>query len=234
MVRQVADGVHLLRLGGANAYLVETDDGLALVDCGTPGKADDVRSAVARLGLADGRIRTILVTHHHVDHVGSLAAVARASGAPVWAPRADAAVIQGEVAPPPPGTRIGRLLWPVLRRLLPDAEPAVVGREIDDGDDLPLGSGSRAVHTPGHTPGHTAYLLDRDGGVLIAGDAASNLVGIRSGASLIMAAVASDPAAARASLAHLSTLQFEVAVFGHGRPLNRGASERFREAVRRR
>lgn len=231
MVQQVAYGIYRLEPGGANVYLVETDDGLALVDCGVAGKVDVLTAAIAGLGLDDGRIGDILVTHHHFDHVGGLAAMARRTGAAVWAPTIDAPFIRGDRRPPPPGSTVGRVLAPVLDRVTPDAEPAAVGHEIDDGAALPLGEGSRAVHTPGHTPGHTSFLLDRDGGVLIAGDAVANLNGLMSGGGGFMSLIADDPAAAQRSFADLAQLQFEIAVFGHGRPLLGGAAERFRLAV---
>lgn len=231
MVQQVAYGVYRLEPGGANAYLVETDEGLALIDCGIAGKADTLAAAIATLGLDEGRIADVLVTHHHFDHVGSLAAIARRTGATVWAPVGDAPFIRGERPPPAPRSTAGRALSPLLARLTPDAEPADVGHEVHDDTALPLDDGSRAVHTPGHTPGHTAFLLDRAGGVLIAGDAVANVGGLRSGGSSFMRLIADDPAAARRSFGRLAQLDFEVAVFGHGAPLLGGAAERFRAAV---
>lgn len=231
MVEQVAYGMYRLPTNGANAYLVETDGGLVLVDCGAPGQADTVDDAVASL-FDEGRIGHILVTHHHFDHVGSLAAIARRTGAQVWAPSGEAPFIRGDRDPPMPGSTIGGALWPVLRRLTPSAEPAAVGHTVDEDTRLPLGQGSRAVRTPGHTPGHTAFLLARDGGVLIAGDAAANLTGLASGASSFMRLIAYDAVAAERSFADLAQLTFEIAVFGHGPPVVGGASERFRSAVR--
>jgi glyoxylase-like metal-dependent hydrolase (beta-lactamase superfamily II) len=81
------------------------------------------------------------------------------------------------------------------------------------------------VHTPGHTSGHVSFLLDRSGGVLLAGDAVGNRRG-RLGVSPRL--VTADPAAAAASAAKLASLRFEIAVFGHGSPLTERAVERFR------
>jgi glyoxylase-like metal-dependent hydrolase (beta-lactamase superfamily II) len=90
------------------------------------------------------------------------------------------------------------------------------------------------VHTPGHTRGHTAFLLPRDGGILVAGDAATNIGRLRPGDHWLAAAVTDDRAAARASFRHLAGFDFEIAVFGHGSPILSGAAERFREADQRR
>ena len=72
---------------GTNTYLVEQLDGLAIVDPG-PDLPAHVE-AVLRAGA--GRIRRILLTHTHRDHVGAAAALAAASGAPVLGLRPSAA-----------------------------------------------------------------------------------------------------------------------------------------------
>lgn len=231
MVQQIAYGVYRLEPGGANAYLIETDEGLTLIDCAIPGKAEKLAAAIATLGLDAGRIGDILVTHHHADHVGSLAAMAQRTGAAVWAPAGDAPFIRGDRSPPPPGSTVGRLLAPVLGRVMPDAEPAAVGHDIEEDTLLPLGEGSRALSTPGHTPGHMAFLLDRDGGILVAGDAAANIYGLMSGGSGFLSLIADNAPAAERSFAALARLDFEIAVFGHGTPLLGGAADRFRRAA---
>jgi glyoxylase-like metal-dependent hydrolase (beta-lactamase superfamily II) len=72
-----------------------------------------------------------------------------------------------------------------------------------------------------------SFLLDRDGGVLFAGDAAG---GRRSGRiRRSPGMVTEDRAAELASIARLGDLSFESAVFGHGRAISREAAQRFRE-----
>ena len=61
----------IVRLGIVNAYLVEEDDGLTVIDTMLPGSAGAIRKA------AGGReIRRIALTHAHGDHIGSLDALA--------------------------------------------------------------------------------------------------------------------------------------------------------------
>ncbi len=48
-----------------------------------PGDAQPVRDALQRLGL---QLKTILVTHHHADHIGGVAALREATGAQVFGP----------------------------------------------------------------------------------------------------------------------------------------------------
>ena len=77
-----------------------------------------------------------------------------------------------------------------------------------------------------HPPGHVSYLLDRSGGVLFAGDAAGS--GLRGGVWNSLGFFNTDLAQAAASVARLAELDFEVAVFGHGRAVTERAVDRFR------
>ncbi len=92
---------------------------------------------------------------------------------------------------------------------------------MQDGEALPL-AGLIAVHTPGHTAGHLALLLPRDGGVLFAGDAATNF------GRLGVGPIYEDVAEGGRSLEKLAALEFDTALFSHGRPLRPRAGERFR------
>ena len=100
------------------------------------------------------------------------------------------------------------------------SEPVAVEHEGHDGDLLPFGA--TALHTPGHTAGHIALLLPRDGGVLIAGDAATNW------GRLGVGPVYEDVGEGMRSLHRLAGLEYETALFAHGRPLAPSASARFR------
>ncbi len=68
-----------------NATLVDTGDGLVLVDCGLSARETQNRMSNLDLSLSD--ICAILVTHEHSDHIGGVGAVASKSGAPIYATR---------------------------------------------------------------------------------------------------------------------------------------------------
>lgn len=218
----MVDGVFELRLGYVNVHLVVTDDGLVLVDTGLPGRAPRIERALHGIRRGLGEVRTVLVTHHHPDHTGSLAEVKRRSGARLIAHAADAPHITGAFPAAPPAGVLGKL----VSRLIGPVEPTKLDRLVGDGaEPLP---GFTALHTPGHTRGHLSFLLDRDGGVLFAGDAAGSRGGRVTGPP---APVTADPAEARTSLARLAGMEFEHAVFGHGRAVSGRAVEAFRAAV---
>lgn len=224
MPEHVVPGVSRLALGIANGYLLEADDGLVLVDTGTPGNAGAILGAIAAVGRRPADLREIVLTHQHADHAGSVAAVAAATGARVTVGALDARVVR-EGLVPVTGTASGTLFGFFSRFIRPmPLEAAPVGREVVDGEVLEGATGLRAIHTPGHTPGHTSYLWPSGGGVLFVGDAAANLFN-RLGRPI----VASDwPSVAR-SVARLAELEFETAVFGHGRVIRHRGAARFRK-----
>jgi glyoxylase-like metal-dependent hydrolase (beta-lactamase superfamily II) len=190
-----------------------------LVDTGLPHRADKLAAAVRETGHDLSDVRTILITHRHPDHTGSLAEIKRRSGAEVVAHRADVPVITG-AQPLPLHSLMMRLTAQFMK-----ADSAPVDRALEG--DGPTGvPGIRAVHTPGHTPGHVSFLLDRDGGVLFAGDAASAMFGrVRKPPKAFTA----DMAGACTSIVRLAELDFRVAVFGHGSAVSSDAVGKFRD-----
>jgi glyoxylase-like metal-dependent hydrolase (beta-lactamase superfamily II) len=80
-VKRVIEGVHLVPMGMANAFLVEGDDGLILIDAGYPGKEEAVFGAIRWLGRSPDQLEHLIFTHGHPDHIGSAAAIVRETGA---------------------------------------------------------------------------------------------------------------------------------------------------------
>ena len=72
----------------ANAYLVQQNT-LTLVDAGLPGDQAAIMKAIESLDRELADLDQIVVTHHHADHCGSLAALKSATGAQVLAHAAD-------------------------------------------------------------------------------------------------------------------------------------------------
>src|SRR4051794_9433813 len=217
-VREVVDGVFELSLGFVNVHVVVTDDGVVLVDTGLPRRSARIEKALHGIRKSIGDVRSILLTHHHFDHTGNVADLRTRSGARVFAHAADAPVISGAMRP-----EITRPLVRVVSRFM-SAEPTKIDQVITTDGSEPL-PGFTAVHTPGHTRGHVSYLLDRDSGVLFAGDAAAGRKGAVSSAPR---AAAVDLAQLDRSVAKLASHDFEHAVFGHGQAVTGKAVEKFR------
>jgi glyoxylase-like metal-dependent hydrolase (beta-lactamase superfamily II) len=217
-MREIADGVLQIPFGFVNAYVVVTDDGLVLVDTGLPRRQATIERALAEAQRSVGDIRTILLTHWHTDHAGTVGSLRAASGARIVAHALDAGVISGQE--PEPRTLLMRLASPFVgvAQKVPLDEVLSSDGEFSVPD-------VTAVHTPGHTPGHVSFLVERGGGVLVAGDAVGSIRGRLRGSPRPLTA---DPSAAAKSVAKLASLRFEIAVFGHGSPLTERALERFR------
>ena len=94
--------------------------------------------------------------------------------------------------------------------------------DLSDGQVLPIAGGLTVVHAPGHCAGQVALLWAAHGGVLLAADAASNVLGLRPSPAY------EDYAMGVQSLRRLSALDFQVACFGHGRAIVGEAGARFR------
>ena len=122
-----------------NAYVLG-DREVIVVEPASPRRREHARLFDA-LEDAECRVRAIYLTHHHIDHIGAVEALAARTGAPVWA--------HAETA-----SRV----------------PFAVDRVMQEGERIEDDTGRSwdALHTPGHAPGHLC-LRDAEGTV-IAGD----------------------------------------------------------------
>ncbi len=219
---EIAPGVHTIdSLGMGRAYIAAEADRVTLIDTGLRGSAGKVLRVVEDAGHRASDIRQVVVTHHHMDHTGSLAELIDRSEAQVMVHALDAPIVRGEVSPPGPST--GGLLKPLLRRLNHPAMRARVDRELADGDEIDCLDGMQVVHTPGHTPGSVSFYC-RKRRLLFCGDAAANTFGLRPPIGWFT----QDAALAKESILKLAALDFDIAVFGHGPPLTKDALLKFR------
>src|ERR1700756_2607939 len=150
--------LQLTHLGAINCYLVREIDGFTLIDTADSGQAPAIMQEASKLDLP---ILRILLTHAHVDHVGSLDALhAALPHAQVAISERDARFLTGDKSLDPSEPQVPlRGGYPVCT-----TKPALLLHEGDR-----IGS-LEVIATPGHTPGHVAFLDTRDG-TLIAGDA---------------------------------------------------------------
>jgi glyoxylase-like metal-dependent hydrolase (beta-lactamase superfamily II) len=157
-----ANGHQLTRLGLVNCYLIREIDGFTLIDANLSGSADDILSIARTLGAP---IRRILLTHAHVDHVGSVDALLAKLGASEIELASNTRSLPLLQKPPDKSLQPGESTEEI-RGGLPgiDARPTHLITEGDHYGSL------LCIETPGHIPGHLSFLDERDG-TLYAGDA---------------------------------------------------------------
>lgn len=223
-IKQLAQDLYIIP-GLVNVYVLETGDGLALLDTGFPGSALKILDGVRALSRRPNDVRHILLSHAHPDHIGSAAALKRETGATVWAHSVDVPIIEAGTGFRPvvasPGLH-NRIVTRLLLGRITAVEPTKVDRCIEDGTSPPLLPDLVAMHAPGHCAGQVAFHWRRHGGILFTADTCVNQFG------LTLPPACEDIALARKSLARLSKLDFEMICFMHGRPVTSGGDRIFR------
>lgn len=224
-IQKVSDGLYTIELGRVNVNLIATDDALVLIDTGSPGDETAIRTALVQLGHTPQDLTHIIVTHVHADHAGSLAALQTVSNAQTIMHPVDAALAQrGDAMRPltPSPTLLGRILYRFIIEPTPhNIAPARIDMTVEDGDLIPVAGGLRVIHAPGHCAGQIALLWEARS-VLFAADTALNIPNL--GHHLAY----EDFALGQRTAARLGEFSFDVACFGHGRPILGGADRAFR------
>lgn len=227
-VREIAPGVFQVRAVASSVYVLEGRDGsVTLWDAGAIGSAGRVLRAVERLGFAADHIRTVALSHHHVDHSGALSRLIALTGAQSAAHVLDVPAISD---PPPDWQRLGalrgasRAIWLFLR-----SRRVQIDVPLNEGDRLPGIERFRVLHTPGHTAGSIS-LWDEEQGLLIVGDAFNYRFGILSQPSRIFTA---DMAEAHRTIRKLAALDVRTLAFAHFPPLTERTAERLRTLAAR-
>ncbi|GII55638.1 MBL fold metallo-hydrolase [Planotetraspora thailandica] len=221
-----------LRFPVGHVHVVRLPDGYALIDTGMPGSAPAILDALAQLGGRPADVRQIVLTHSHVDHMGSAADLVAATGARVLAGAVDAPFIRGAAPEPEPvHTPSERALHEQVMARFADADlPPLRRLEVDadlhDGDTLDdWGEPVHVLHVPGHTPGSIALHLPA-GGVLFSGDIVATAEG-----RVILGPFNVAREQAIASFRRLAALEVEILCVPHGEPVTEGAGDLLRAAT---
>jgi glyoxylase-like metal-dependent hydrolase (beta-lactamase superfamily II) len=166
---QIADGVFVVPDVAANTYVIVDVDGLTLIDAALPRSRDKILRFISSLGRSAREVKRILLTHADWDHVGSLSALQKATGARTYASRIEAeAIAAGRSSRPtklPASTSLVRRL---MRRFM-SPRPFLVDEILEDGQVLPVLGGLQVVDTAGHCPGHVSFFSPSTG-ILFCGD----------------------------------------------------------------
>jgi glyoxylase-like metal-dependent hydrolase (beta-lactamase superfamily II) len=181
-ITPLAGGVHRVTmplpwaLDHVHCYAVEDPDGWTIIDCGlgTPGTTRRWSQALQALGSP--RVRRLVITHYHPDHVGASAALGALTETEevvqgredfvltraAWGDEADSEAFGAYLR------RNGMPPADAARSVDEEGETAVdfatPTRLVDENDELEIGGeGFRVLVLPGHADGHIALLGERSG-----------------------------------------------------------------------
>lgn len=210
--------------GMVNAYLLRGERTI-LVDTGFPGSAGAILATLKRNGISAKSVSLILLTHTHIDHMGSAYDLREHIGAPVAVHESEMQSVRTGIAPSlVPITFLGRLIkGSIERRTARPFEPDIA---IIRGMDLAeFGVEGKVIETPGHTAGSVSVVLP--GGIAIAGDLACG--GFANKKTPALAPFHEDLANVRASVKKLLKHKPNTIYVGHGGPLSAHAVREFTE-----
>lgn len=228
----VAEGVYRIAPGRSNCYLL-VDTKLVLIDTGMPRDGDAIIAAVKSLGHTVEDISHILITHAHLDHIGSLAALKKSSSAQVVAGVKDTAYVQGlkktwTMGREGFGGKIFKTVLFFMETFAFHYEPAQVEIPCHGGEIIDCFGGIQVIATPGHSPGSVSFYA-KEKGLVFVGDALNGTGGF----ALPMRFGCASYKAALRSVEQLALLDFDVCLLGHGAPVQGNASARMRELVQK-
>ncbi|KRE86337.1 MBL fold metallo-hydrolase [Paenibacillus sp. Soil766] len=147
-----------------HAALLWDEQDVILVDTGIPGQLGLIREQLAAASFPFDKLTKIIITHHDMDHIGSLPDLVNASEGriEVLAHELGKPYIQGEI--------------PTEKRKIL-VTPTNVDVTLQDGDVLPYCGGIQVIYTPGHTQDHIS-LYHPNSKTLISGDALTSQDGV--------------------------------------------------------
>lgn len=162
----VAEGI--FQVGGSDlsdpsdaaVYAVVCTSGIIMIDCGAGRAPEAIVENMEEAGLEPDAITTLVLTHCHVDHIGSVEFFRKNFGCSVVAHELDAVAIESG----DPSLTAAR--W--YNTKLPKT---VVDRRLKEEHELVTCGADEihCLHTPGHTPGSIAVYMDRKGSRILFG-----------------------------------------------------------------
>jgi glyoxylase-like metal-dependent hydrolase (beta-lactamase superfamily II) len=189
---KINNGIRMLNISATIMGKTETihptliwdENNMVLIDTAYPGQLPMIVNEVTSAGLSIENLRTVIITHQDIDHIGSLPAILEqfAHKVEVIANPIEKPYIQGEnkllkLTPDAIAQALNSLPegvpdeWKIaFRHTLENPPKAKVNTTVANAEELPLCGGIIVINTPGHTPGHIS-LYHKPSKTLIAADA---------------------------------------------------------------
>jgi hydroxyacylglutathione hydrolase len=219
---EIVEGIHRAdkasgNIAHSNIYVVINDEELTIIDTGTHGNAKKIVAYIQEIGFKPQDVSTIVITHHHLDHTGSLKELKVLTGSKVAVSKSDADYVSGKQPYPKPKNLLMR-----AAPLFMKTEPVDVDILLEEGTRI---GGLLVVETPGHTEG-SIMLYDKKRKALFAGDT------LRFDGQKISGGPKQyswNETKEKESIEKISKLDFDVLLPGHGDFLKGNASSLVKE-----
>lgn len=231
-MRQIADKVYIIPFMGENlnTYLIDTSEGLLLVDAAlNAGQMDTVLASVQKLGYTPNDLKHIFITHAHPDHIGGLYYLQQKLPPTVrtYAHRREAMVLRGEApytnAKPSDLGLMGRFALTFMSQMKRPAHICRVDQEVKEGDKI--AGMLEVVELPGHAYGQCGLWL-ADQGLLIGGDV---MMHFPWGLTSPIAPATPDMPAARDSIRKVAKMNVKSLALGHGKVMTQDTAAKIQQ-----
>ena len=215
---------HLHRIGNdiVAAYLVDTAEGITVIDAGLPGHFRDLQDELKAMGRSLDDIRGVVLTHGDSDHLGFAERLRADHGVPIYVHSADADRAKGgdkpkvAMGPMRLGATAGFFAYALRKGGMRTHYVSEVV-EVSDGDVLPLPGSPVVIGMPGHSPGSIAVHVPVADAVFV-GDALTTRHVLTGRAGMQPAPFTDEPALALDSLERLKSVDAAWVLPGHGTP----------------
>ena len=158
--------------------VIKDGDNLTLIDTGYPKQIEYIKSALQKDGLDINNIKTIIVTHQDIDHVGNVKDILNlVPDIEIISYNEEAEYINGNKTP----CKVeymernldemdekGKQLYHLFKTFF-ENNKINVDKVVKNGDVISKGEAMQVIATPGHTPGHMCLYIEKYK-LLVAGD----------------------------------------------------------------
>ena len=221
---EIIEGIHRVdeassNLAHSNVHLVINEKDLVVVDTGMPANAEKIVAYIQKIGHQPSEVSTIILTHYHIDHAGSVKALKDLVNAKTAVSAEDKDFVSGAKPYPKPKNILARAASSFIK-----VAPVNVDITLKDADRI---GSLTVIDAAGHTPG-SIFLYDLQRKVLFAGDT------LRLDGDKVVAGPKQyvwDEEKEQQSIAKLATLDFDVMLPGHGEILKTNASNAVKEFI---
>jgi glyoxylase-like metal-dependent hydrolase (beta-lactamase superfamily II) len=219
---EIIEGIHRIdeasnNMAHSNVYLVIYGKELVVVDTGTSGNAKKIAEYIQKIGHQPSEVSTIVLTHYHMDHAGSVKELKDLTSAKVAVHVEDADFVAGKKPSPKPKNVLFMAFSSFIK-----PKPVEVDIALKDGEKI---ANFNVIGVPGHTPG-SIVLFDAKRKALFAGDT------LRFDGSKVTGAPKQftwNEDKEKESIEKISMLEFDVMLPGHGEVLRVYASNKVKE-----